>query len=94
MQLIILPAARRDLADIWEYTAETWGTAQADAYVTQLSDVFARLLDGTIVSQTADDIRRGVRRVPVGKHMVFFRVVGETTEVLRVLHQRMDVGAL
>ncbi|MEL6992920.1 MAG: type II toxin-antitoxin system RelE/ParE family toxin [Pseudomonadota bacterium] len=76
MQLIILPAARRDVADIWEYTADAWGTAQADAYVTQLSDVFERLVDGIIVSQTAEDIRRGLRRVVVGKHTVFFRWVG------------------
>ncbi len=29
----ILPAARARLVEIWEYTAEEWGEAQADTYV-------------------------------------------------------------
>ena len=42
----------------------------------------------------ADDARQGYRKQPIGSHFVFYRItdVGPI-EVMRILHQRMDVAA-
>ena len=34
----------------------------------------------------------GVRRMPVGAYLIFYRVLGESVEILRVLHSARDVG--
>ena len=40
--------------------------------------------------EACDDIRPGYRRYLAGSHLIFFRVVSDDIEVVRVLHQRMD----
>jgi len=50
-------------------------------------------------SLSADSLRyplqpqwRGVRRMPLRAYLIFYRVTGETVEILRVLHSARDVG--
>jgi toxin ParE1/3/4 len=40
----------------------------------------------------ADEVQAGLRRALAGSHVVFFREDAEAVTVVRVLHQRMDVG--
>ena len=40
----LTPAARRNLEDMWLYTAQTWSMAQADRYTDIIEDAFDRLL--------------------------------------------------
>jgi plasmid stabilization system protein ParE len=39
-----------------------------------------------------DEVQAGLRRALAGSHVVFFREDAEAVTVVRVLHQRMDVG--
>lgn len=36
LELLVRPRARRDLKEIWRYTVEQWGAAQADQYLYDL----------------------------------------------------------
>ena len=91
-QLIILPVARQEVLDIWDYSFENWGQEQADRYLAALDAMFARIANGSAPSRPADELRPDLRKVPVGRHVVFFREGAEAVEVVRVLHERMDVG--
>lgn len=84
------PLAEADLEDIWSYTAERWSPAQAEIY----HDVIIAALEAL-----ARGLRRG-RQVPfrpgylklaVGAHLVFDRETETNIDVIRLLHQRMDV---
>ncbi len=87
---VVSPEARRDLFEIWDYTEETWGTAQAERYVAQLFAAFARLADRPGLGRARDDIRPGYRLHVESKHIIFYRAAGNPAiEVIRVLHQRM-----
>lgn len=89
---VITPRARADIAGIWGYTDQTWGRAQADRYVRGLDAVFRGLAEGRVTSRPVE-IRPGYRKAAYGVHVVFFRESATSVEVVRVLHQRMDVGS-
>ena len=36
--LLLSPAARADLEEIWDYTARTWGKAQAERYILEIRE--------------------------------------------------------
>ena len=63
---------------------------QADAYIEQLSDTMQALAEEALPGQAADDLRRGYRRWTTGSHVIFFVVVADGIEVVRVLHGAMD----
>ncbi|RCW72894.1 type II toxin-antitoxin system RelE/ParE family toxin [Pseudorhodoferax soli] len=91
---LLSPQAIADLSEIWDYSAREWGTAQADRYVMALRDACGALASGPMRGQSAEHIRAGYRRQIVGTHVMFFRVgVNGVIDVVRILHQRMDVGA-
>ena len=85
----LLPRAELDLEEIWFYSFERWGRAQADGYIGALAEAFETLADGRRTGR-AVDIRRGYLKHAVGSHMVYFRVVPDGIEIVRILHQIMD----
>lgn len=91
---LLSPAAQRDLNEVWDYTARNWGTEQAERYILQIQDACEALVSGRRRGRAIDDIRPGYRKLPVRSHFLFYRNTDAgLIEVVRILHQRMDVGA-
>ena len=44
-----------------------------------------------MISRSAEEIRAGYRKVTVGSHVMFFRMQSDVVEIIRILHQSMDV---
>ncbi|MCB1965037.1 MAG: type II toxin-antitoxin system RelE/ParE family toxin, partial [Candidatus Accumulibacter sp.] len=44
LELLVRPRARRDLKEIWRYTVQQWGEAQADQYLYDLDREIQGLL--------------------------------------------------
>jgi toxin ParE1/3/4 len=87
------PLAALDLGRIWDYSAEHWGADQADLYVRQIGMACADLASGRKQGRSIDLLRAGYLRYPTGSHVLFYRWgTGRRMEVVRILHQRMDVG--
>ena len=85
------PAAQADLESIWEYSLRRWGEAQTETYVRSIQTACEALAKGTIVSRSAEEIRTGYRKVTVGSHVMFFRIQQGVVEIMRILHQSMDI---
>ena len=85
----LLPRADLDLEEIWLYSFERWGQAQADSYLGAFADAFEKLVDGRSTGR-AVSIRRGYLKHAVGAHMVYFRVLSDSIEIVRILHQSME----
>lgn len=84
--------AVEDLAAIWEYTYDTWSERQADKYHEMLTSSFQEILEHPDLGKKYPEIDTNVMGVWVGKHIVFYRMVQSSDiEVLRILHQRMDL---
>lgn len=41
--------------------------------------------------QAIDAVRQGYRRYRVGSHVLFYRCVGDGVDIVRILHERMDI---
>jgi toxin ParE1/3/4 len=87
----LTPLAEADLEDIWLYTVKTWSVEQAESYHAGIIAAFVGLANGTKVGQSLD-VRAGYLKYAVGSHLVFFRLSDPTVDVIRILHQRMDVS--
>ena len=86
----LTPAARADLEEIWQYTASTWSTEQAETYSNLIIDAFDLLAADPERGRDAGHIRTGYRYWTVGRHFLFYRDVNGTPEIVRILHQQRD----
>jgi len=91
LELLVRPRARRDLKEIWRYTVQQWGAAQADQYLYDLDQEIQGLLQFPELGAPLNHIRAGYRRLQVKRHLVFYRRDGQRLEIVRVLHDAMDV---
>jgi toxin ParE1/3/4 len=61
-------------------------------YLREIVAACTEVLEGKRPSRAIDDIGPGCRKVSIKAHVPFFRATTEgDTEVIRILHQRMDV---
>lgn len=84
------PAARSDLLEIWDFTAERWDAAQADTDVHELYAAAVRVSERPDRGRPADHIRPGYRRYSIGSNLLFFLAAEGGVTMVRILHQRMD----
>ena len=92
-EIRLTPAAERDLIDIWVYTADEWGVDQADHYLAEIERALDRLRDYPERGADIREVRAGYRRLPVGRHRIYYRLSHGVVEIIRVLHARMDVSS-
>ena len=91
---IISPAADADLESIWLYSRKNWNTGQADQYVAELRSAIVDLASGRKKGRPIGNVRSGYFKLAVSSHFVCYRMVNAgVIDVVRILHQRMDVGA-
>ena len=75
-EIALRPKARADLNDIWDYTVETWGYEQAETYTRTLNEAFETLAENPELGRIYDEVYKGLRVYPSGKHLVFYFPTG------------------
>ncbi len=88
---VISKEAIADLDDIWFYTVEKWSVPQANHYYDLIVAEINHICKEPDSGRQMDQIRKGYRVSKVKSHLVFYRIVDDTVEVIRILHQRMDI---
>jgi toxin ParE1/3/4 len=86
------PEADDDLVSIWLYGANEWSPERADEYLFEIESICDRLLDDLELGRPRDELIVGVRSIVIRSHVVFYRESKSEIEIVRVLHQREDVG--
>ena len=82
--------AEDDLAGIWFYTFENWSAGQADTYHRSIIAIVEALAEGTRTGRQTE-LRAGLLKHPAGRHMVYYRQTETGIDVIRILHQSMDI---
>jgi toxin ParE1/3/4 len=80
-----------DLDGIWLYTVEKWSVAQADRYYNLLFDEIDYICRNSNAGKSMKHVRKGYQDSKVKSHLIFYRFLNETTEIIRILHERMDI---
>ena len=81
----------QDLTDIWLYSRQEWGEAQADSYLDELDSCFQLLAESPLIAPERREFRVPVRIHPHASHLVIYQTTDEGIAVVRVLHKRMDL---
>lgn len=90
-RFVLSPRARADLDDIWRFTVERWGVDQAEDYLRRLQTAIHDVAERPARGTSCDDVRPGYRRYRAGSHLLFYRLVEGRVDIVRILHQRMDL---
>ena len=91
LPFVISKKAVTDLEEIWLYTFENWSISQADRYYNLIFDEINFICKNSTAGKSMEHIRKGYRASKVKSHLIFYRVTNNTIEVIRILHERMDI---
>ena len=100
-QVRLAEQAELDFLDIVTWTVENFGARQADSYRETLTQASEALHDGPEIlgAKAREEIGPGIRTLHVaregrrGRHFVVFREAeGQIIDVLRLLHDSMDLA--
>jgi len=91
MNYFFTNAAAADLRSIIEYTFDKWGAEQVFTYKGRLESRFQLLAKFPEVGRTHIELPDHIFYVAEGKHYVFYKVIDEGIEIIRILHARMDM---
>lgn len=81
-----------DLEQIWIYTFKNWSVEQADRYYNQIISEIEFIANNFSSGRSIKHIKEGYRVSRVKSHLIFYKKgPDEIVEVVRVLHQRMDI---
>ncbi|RUP02497.1 MAG: type II toxin-antitoxin system RelE/ParE family toxin [Mycobacterium sp.] len=77
---------------MWDYTCRRWDVEQADEYLRELQPAIELAAVNLRIGQGCEEIRPSYRELAAGSQILDYRVVPDgVVDVVRVLHQRMDV---
>jgi toxin ParE1/3/4 len=93
-RLTFAAAAIADLEDIARFTEARWGGEQKRRYLSAMQTAFQRLRDNPRLGRNRQDVHPGYHSVFVGRHVVFYRFTNDECEIVRIIHDRMDVHRL
>ena len=66
---VLSPRAQADLSDIWDYTADRWGAAQAETYIRHLRASIEAVAAAPQLGTACNDIRTGYYKYPSAEHL-------------------------
>lgn len=89
--VVLAVKAKADLKEIARYTHTHWGGEQRLKYLAQFYACFDELAKNPGKGKDYSHIRKGYFGRLVGSHLVFYRHARTRIEIVRVLHQSMDI---
>lgn len=87
----ISETAIKDLDGIWESTYLNWSKEQADRYHSLIMNEIEFISENTTSGKSMEYVKEGYFIVYVKSHMIFFKRNKGIVEIIRILHQKMDI---
>ena len=91
LPFVVSKRAVSDLEEIWSYTVTKWSAVQADRHYNLIFDEINYICRNITTGKSMEHIRKGYRASKVKSHLIFYRVKNDTIEIIRILHERMDI---
>jgi toxin ParE1/3/4 len=85
------PEALEDREKIWDYYVGVAGRHTAEKVLREIGDVIALIEDHPYAGRVRNEVRPGLHSFAATPHVVFFRVVNDRPEIVRVLDGRQDI---
>ena len=91
LSFIISKNAISDVEEIWLYTVEKWSIEQADRYYNLIFDEINYICKNINAGKSMEHVRKGYRASKVKSYFIFYRILNDKIEIIRILHERMDI---
>ena len=85
--------AEQDLVEIWLYTFNEWGEYQADKYLDELDAAIRLLAEQPLSCRERTELNPPVRIHRHAHHLIAYLALEDGINVVRVLHENMDVDS-
>lgn len=84
--------ALEDIDDIWIYTQAKWSVSQANRYYRLIYQEIEYILEDFESGKDISVVKPGYRQAKVKSHFIVYRKGNDgILEIIRVLHQMMDI---
>jgi len=83
--------ALTDLSEIWTYYFNVAGRTVADRIVREIGETTRLLEDHPFGGRSRNEVRQGLRSIAARPHVIFYRIVDNRAEIVRVLDGRRDI---
>jgi toxin ParE1/3/4 len=93
MRLIFAPLAVTDLEEIGDYIAID-NPQRALSFVRELRVQCRKILDNPLAFAMREELAPGLRVLPYGHYLIFYRILDKTVRIERILHGARDLGPL
>ena len=90
----ITPTASRDIESIMDYLAEKVSVETAEHFLEKIDAKFKLLVKFPQIGRRRDELYPGLRSVSLEDYLIFYRLVPEGIEVMRVVGGYRDLEAL
>ncbi len=74
-----------DIRRLYRHGIQNFGLVQADSYFDGLFARFDQLAEEPLLYRAVDEIRAGYRRSVYGVHSIYYRVLDNHVEIMRIL---------
>ncbi len=88
---LISKAASSDLDGIWEYTFHKWSKELADRYYNLIMNEIEFIASNLTSGKPMNHVKKNYFASFVKSHMILFKRNKGIVEIIRILHQKMDV---
>lgn len=88
------PEAIADLDAIWSYYERVAGRNTAEQIARNFDELVATIEAHPFAGRSRDELRGGVRSLAAKPHVLFYRVVNEIPEIMRILDGRQDIDEI
>ena len=86
--------AEEDLEAVWLYGAERFGVDQANRMLDRFEAEFRRLAGQPRSGRQRDEIKPGLRSVPLENYLILYRIVSPGIRIIRVWDGRQNPSRL
>ncbi len=90
----ITPTASRDLESVMDYLAQRGSIETAERFLEKIDTKFKMLAQFPLIGCKRDELYPGLRSVPLEDYLIFYRLVANGIEVMRVVGGYRDLEAL
>ena len=87
------PLAELDLIDIWGYVAEN-NVPKADELLGDLESGFRSISQSPGIGRHRPELAEGLHSFPLKYYVVFYRLINQGIEIVRVLHGARDIETI
>ncbi len=90
----ITPRASRDIEAIADYLAFQSSLASAERFLNGIDSIFQRIAQFPQIGRKRDELYPSLRSLPYEKYLIFYRLLNDDIEILRVVSGYQDLTAL